>query len=296
MPTHSWDKTEEVAITAGCGPVCPLCNCQEAKVARKEKDGTLVRCAFCSFLYVLPRPTEEELRLRYDSEYFESGDLRTFLEYRRPVFKQCLAALNKLCPDKGRLLDVGCGTGEFLEDAIAEGWRAEGIESSLAAAEFAQTHKKLPVHHAVLENAPFARQSFAVITLLDVLEHLRDPQEELKRVRNLLHKRGIVVVRLPNTNFHLVKCHFCDVFHVPDYGLQMRYHLNHFTPATMKRLLRQTGFEPFRIDVGASETIAHAPWVAPGVKRLYVHVCGLVKAITGLHFGNILVAYGRRID
>jgi 2-polyprenyl-3-methyl-5-hydroxy-6-metoxy-1,4-benzoquinol methylase len=194
------------------------------------------------------------------------------------------------------LLDVGCGTGEFVQDALAQGWDAEGIESSRRAAEFARDRKKLPVAHAVLKNASCTSQSFAVVTFLDVLEHLRDPREEMLRAKRLLREDGIVVVRLPNTNFHLLKCRICDALHVTDHGLQMRYHLNHFTPSTTKKLLRQVGFDPLDIDVGTSETISHAPWASHRVKRLYVGAATWVKSFTGLNFGNILVAYARKIS
>lgn len=275
---------------------CPLCNCEDAQVARTEKDGTLVKCASCSFFYVSPRPTEQELKLRYDEEYFEGGNLDSFLDYRHPVFRQVLARVSKFHLTKRRMLDVGCGTGEFLQDALEEGWEVEGIESSHPAAEFARNKKQLPVHHATLQNAPFAPESFSVITLLDVLEHLRDPREEMLRVWNLLESGGIAVVRLPNTNFHLLKCRICDAMRITDYGLQMRFHLNHFTPATMTTLLQQTGFRPLSIDIGASETIAHSPWASPSVKKLYVAGAQALKAVTGLNIGNILVAYGRKID
>ncbi len=276
------------------GCVCPLCDCAEAHLVRRESDGTLVQCNDCAFLYVSARPTDDDLTLLYDDEYFASEDLSTCLEFRRPVFRQCLTVLDELCADRGRLLDIGCGTGEFLEDARKCGWQAEGLESSRSAAEYARDKKNLPVHHATLQTAPFPLQSFDIVTLLDVLEHLRRPREEMLRVNGLLKKEGIVVVRLPNTNFHLFKCRICHVLRVHDYGLQMKYHLNHFTPATIKKLLRSTGFEPLRVDVGASETIAHAPWLNPQAKRLYVSMASVVKAVTGLHFGNILVAYGRK--
>src|SRR5262249_31066862 len=158
---------------------CPLCNCERATKVRSEKDGTLVRCGECSFLYVAPRPTEEELRLIYDEEYFDGHNLGACLDFRRPVFQQCLKRLAQVCPPKGRLLDVGCGTGEFVQDALADGWQAEGIESSRPAAEFARDQKHLPVRHGVLEQANWPAESFSVVTFLDVLEHLRDPREEM---------------------------------------------------------------------------------------------------------------------
>lgn len=273
---------------------CPLCGGSAAKPVRKEQDATLARCIECSFLHVVPRPTEEQLKALYDDEYFAGEDLASCLDFRRPVFEQCLARLENLCPHRGRLLDVGCGTGEFVEDACSHGWDAVGIESSCLAAEFARDQKRLPVHHAVLQSAPFPAQSFSAVTLLDVLEHLRDPREELYWVRDLLRDGGIVVVRVPNTVFHLIRTRVCDMLRIADQGLQMRYHLNHFTPGTLARLLRTVGFEVLSIEVGAPETKAHAAWASPNAKRLYVKAATALHNVTGWNVGNIMVAYAKK--
>ena len=272
-----------------------MCGCSQARRIRTEKDGTLVRCAECSFLHVVPRPTAEELTALYDDEYFAGHDLASCLNFRRPVFAQCLAKLAKLRPQRGTLLDVGCGTGEFVEDARAAGWNAVGIESSRPAAEFAHEQKHLPVHHATLDHVPFPSASFSAVTLLDVLEHLRDPRQELVAVRNLLRPDGIAVVRVPNTVFHLARTRVCDLLHVADEGLQMRYHLNHFTPRTLAGLLRRVGFEIISVDVGAPETLAHAAWATPSAKRYYVRAATALHALTGVNLGNIMVAYARKV-
>jgi 2-polyprenyl-3-methyl-5-hydroxy-6-metoxy-1,4-benzoquinol methylase len=275
--------------------ICPLCNSVGAKTIRIESDGTLVRCHRCSFMYVYPRPTEEELKLLYDDEYFSGEDLSKCLDFRKPVFQQCLATLKSLSVGQGRLLDVGCATGEFVLEAISWGWQAEGIESSRTAADFARTQKELPVHNADLESAPFPKNTFDVVTLLDVLEHLLHPREEMQRVHSLLRSGGIAVVRVPNTLFHLPKSRLCSALGVNDMGLWMRYHLNHFTPKTLRAMLTEVGFKVLSVDVGAPETKVHAPWAGLGAKRMYVRTANLLQRVTRINVGNIIVAYGQRI-
>jgi 2-polyprenyl-3-methyl-5-hydroxy-6-metoxy-1,4-benzoquinol methylase len=294
MNSDALPSLRRISHEDGGAQVCPLCNGIGAKLVRVEKDGTLVRCDRCAFMYVSPRPTEEELKLLYDDEYFEGEDLSRCLDFRKPVFQQCLTTLKSLAKGQGRLLDVGCATGEFVQEAASWGWQAEGIESSRTAAAFARTQKGLPVHNADLESAPFPQNAFDVVTLLDVLEHLLHPREEIRRVHGLLRPGGVVVVRVPNTVFHLPKARLCRALGVNDMGMWMRYHLNHFTPGTLRALLHDVGFKVLKVDVGAPETKAHAPWAGIGAKRTYVRAAQLLQRVTGFNVGNIIVAYGQK--
>lgn len=273
---------------------CPLCACDARRLVRREAEGTLVRCAECAFCYVSPRPSEEDLRTLYDDEYFDPGELQSCLAFRAPVFAQCLARL-RAYGGRGRLLDVGCGTGEFVAAARAAGWDAEGMEASRRAAQFAREQKGLPVRHATLESAGFAPQTFGVVTLLDVLEHLLDPRAELARVHELLRPGGLAVVRVPNLAFQLARARLSEGLRLRgDAGLDMRCHLNHFTPRTLRQAMRRAGLEVLGIEVGAAESKAHAAWAPWPAKRAYVTLAALLERCSGINLGNIMVAYARR--
>ena len=293
MPTtHEIDPT--IAALARDIQGCPICSTPEFRVVRVEPEGKLVRCRSCRFMYVSPRPTAGELKALYDNEYFSHAELASCLSFRAPVFSQCLRRLDHLVSGGQRLLDVGCGTGEFVAHAISEGWDAVGIESSAMAAEFARVESHLPVQQAVLETAPFPASSCDAVTLLDVLEHLRQPREELARVFALLKPGGVAVVRLPNTLFHLPKARLISRLGISESSLEMRYHLNHFTPETLSRLLRMVGFEVLSIEVGAPETRPHAAWANPRAKRMYVAAATMLHSVTRINLGNIMVAYARK--
>jgi len=287
----------EPTMTTGsiaAGSVCPLCGCNIRNLVRTEPEGQLFQCRECDFFYTYPRPTAGELKALYDVEYFSGEELQSCLSFRAPVFLQCLRRLDSIPTTGRRLLDVGCATGEFIAQALLEGWDAVGIESSTVAAEFARQRKNLPVYHAVLESAPFDSGSFDVVTLLDVLEHLLSPRNQIERVYRLLKPRGITVVRVPNTLFHLPKAKVCESLRLSASSMEMRYHLNHFTPRTLSNLLEATGFEVLAIEVGAAETKAHAAWANPIAKRVYVRAASVLCAVTGLNLGNIMVAYARK--
>jgi 2-polyprenyl-3-methyl-5-hydroxy-6-metoxy-1,4-benzoquinol methylase len=244
---------------------------------------------------VSPRPTALELKALYDDEYFSHDELASCLQFRTPVFDQCLARLLRLVGVNHRkILDVGCGTGEFVAHAISKGWDATGIESSATAARFARNENGLPVHHAVLETELFPTNSFDVVTLLDVLEHLLMPCDEMRRVFALLKPGGVAVVRVPNVVFHLTKARIISRLGISESSLEMRYHLNHFSPRTLTELLRRIGFQMIAVEVGAAETKAHAAWANPNAKRGYVKAAAALRAISGINLGNIMVAYARK--
>ncbi len=274
---------------------CPLCGASGSKFVLGDGARRLQRCIVCGFLYVLPRPSPAELKALYSNEYFTGDDLTPgTLQFRAPVFEQCLGALAKLAPRRGRLLDVGCWTGEFLEAARAAGWTASGIELSTRAARFANTEKELDVRCCTLLEAPWPAGSFDVLTMLDVLEHVIEPLAELSRARTLLKPNGIIVVRVPNAAFHLATTRVCRLLHVPDVGLQMDYHLNHFTPRTLAQALLSTGFEVISLAPGAPEVIAHAAWAPAWAKRAYVNLARAVHRLARAHIENIMVAWARR--
>lgn len=134
----------------------------------------------------------------------------------------------------GTLLDVGCGTGEFLRTMAAAGWAVSGVEPSEAAAGCAQ---ELKVHRGGLEDAGFGPGAFGVITLWQVLEHLPDLNGELGRIRASLKDDGVLIVSVPNIRSLQAAAGGSVWFH-----LDLPRHLWQFSPETLARLLDQAGF------------------------------------------------------
>lgn len=278
----------------GDSPVpCPLCENTTSRHVLSEQGLRLYQCRQCRFLFVVPRPDAEELKRMYSEEYFtgENMDAAT-LNFRTPVFLQCLERLKRVRPERGRLLDVGCWTGDFLEHAQLAGWSVAGLELSTRAAHYAQQNGR-NVRCGTMENICEDAQ-FDALTLLDVLEHMPDPRMELAHARRLLKPGGILVVRVPNTNFHLPKARICSAIRIPDKGLHMRFHLNHFTPTTLGRTLQTSGFKVLTFEVGAPEYIAHTQWATPRAKRAYVHAAQLLHSLVRIHVGNIVAVYATR--
>lgn len=148
-------------------------------------------------------------------------------------------------PSEIRLLDVGCSSGAFLMTACRLGFRAEGVEPSLDAAQTA--HKAgLTVFTGYLEQAQFANQSFDAITLIEIVEHLRDPLTLLRECARILRPRGVVLITTPNAHSWTSRVMGArwSGFNLNDMG----GHISFFSPASMLTLATRCGFSVSRIE------------------------------------------------
>jgi 2-polyprenyl-3-methyl-5-hydroxy-6-metoxy-1,4-benzoquinol methylase len=163
----------------------------------------VVECTGCGWLRQNPRPTIESIGYYYPSDYINftqaiEDEPRFWKrwDHRYGMLKERWA-IERIKP-KGRILDVGCATGNFLREMQRAGWDAVGVEPHPGAADYARQRFGLPVHAGTLREAALPAASFDVITLIDVLEHLHTPWEDLKEVSRILADEGLLVVRIPN--------------------------------------------------------------------------------------------------
>ena len=230
---------------------CNLCGSDRTEPYREGRDrqlgGTerfcLVRCLQCGLIYLNPRPCRDDMARYYPADYepfarlsrYEGGRLARW-SYRRYLDKRCA----KLPKTPGRLLDVGCATGDFLARAREHGWRVQGVEPGQAAAEAARRRYDLDVFTGDLAQAHFPDGHFDAVTLWDVLEHLVDPRVELAEIHRILKPDGLLLIELPNLHS------FDAVLFGPYWiGLDMPRHLYLFPPAALDAFLKQAGFKMF---------------------------------------------------
>ncbi|MBI4431310.1 MAG: class I SAM-dependent methyltransferase [Candidatus Omnitrophica bacterium] len=150
---------------------------------------------------------------------------------------------------KGRILDVGCGTGLELVALREKGWTVRGIELSEKAVSEARRVHGLDVLCGRLKDRLFEPASFDVITFGNSLEHVHSPRLTLVEARRVLDPHGLLVIKVPNIDSWSAK-----IFDTRWFQLDVPRHLYHFTPKTMRELLRRTGFRVIRetFDVGAT--------------------------------------------
>jgi 2-polyprenyl-3-methyl-5-hydroxy-6-metoxy-1,4-benzoquinol methylase len=109
-----------------------------------------------------------------------------------------LGEAGKLIKGRGRLLDIGAGRGELLQAAIEAGWSAVGIEPSASFAEQISRHSQAEVRQDSLEDCHFESESFDVVILSAVLEHLYDPSRTIGEIARILRPGGVLFLDVPN--------------------------------------------------------------------------------------------------
>jgi 2-polyprenyl-3-methyl-5-hydroxy-6-metoxy-1,4-benzoquinol methylase len=156
---------------------------------------------------------------------------------------------------KGKLLDIGCGYGIFLNAARKLGWMVTGVELSRTASEYARNVYKLDIHNGEVESVNHPECHFDVITFWDVLEHVPNPASFLNTVRSLFKKEGLIALSVPNIGSFFAR------FYKGKWGaLRPEQHLWHFNRQSLNQLLFDQGFKPL--------IMAKSPFNGPNFTRL----------------------------
>ncbi|HUJ41812.1 MAG TPA: methyltransferase domain-containing protein [Candidatus Acidoferrales bacterium] len=198
----------------------------------------IVQCSRCGLLYENPREPEEIIETRY--EQVEDAVYEREKEGRVRTYQGMMPAIEKYSSPPGRVLDIGCYLGVFLDVARRRGWQTVGVEPSAWAAQ--RTREQ---GHQVI-NAPLRRSnlpaaSFDLITLWDVIEHLHDPLGQLREIHSLLRPGGAFALTTMDTGSLYAK--MCG----RRWPWYMRMHLYYFTRGTLARMLEEAGFEVLEI-------------------------------------------------
>ncbi len=156
----------------------------------------LIRCTFCGFLTAYPRPSPETIIRLYRSMEDPAYDAEA--PHRRRNFLRILQYVEKhLQVSPGRLLDIGAASGLLLQCARERGWDVYGIEPSTHLAARAQA-RGLPVECTTLEDWDGPSHAFDCITIIDVIEHVLDPESFLKKARLHLRPGGVMCIVTPD--------------------------------------------------------------------------------------------------
>jgi dolichol-phosphate mannosyltransferase len=184
---------------------CPSCGRTQHFFYTTKNGHDLYRCSVCKMFGLHPLPEEVEKKV-YNDHYFTSGEHGFgYVNYdhdkepMRPVFKNYLTKIETKLGKKGKLLDVGAATGFFMKIAQDSGWHTTGVEISPFAARVAH-EKGLKVHHGTLTTISIEEESFDVVTMWDVLEHLTDPENDIVKVHVALRPGGLLLINTPDSS------------------------------------------------------------------------------------------------
>jgi len=246
--------------------LCPACQQKMGKAWRLVKGWNLDKCRSCGMIYANPAPSEKALQRAYAlpekeyNEFFQSGyiDTKTILggnaSWQRKVSNNYLDAIEKLLPARGRMFEIGCGSGIFLEEAQRRGWETTGVDLGDWRAD-PERDRKLNIYNGTLFDVPSTAGSFDVVFMAALLEHLQDPWRHMDAIYKLLKPGGMIyMTSLPNINSWTIRLGVDKWI-----GNHPPAHLLYFNHRTVKLVLRRAGFKKIRVrSYGMSETILEA--------------------------------------
>ena len=240
---------------------CPLCGSADHTALFEKQGFTFVRCEVCRLVFVNPQVREDVVLREYRTA--ETNDLwfdvltsERQLALDREKFAEVLDVLEPY-RGAGRLLDVGCSIGLFLDLARQRGWDGLGIEFAPRALAYARDEYGLEVLDVPLEEAGFESESFDAVGLLSVLEHTNEPRRMLADVGRVLRPGGAAYVVVPN-----VESLACRVLHERARTFDGRNHLVYFSASTLRDCLDRSGFDMPYVTTKVSSLAAVAEHLA----------------------------------
>jgi len=218
---------------------CNLCGSDRHKFVYEMPDRrffrsdffTIVQCEECGLGFVNPRPTLSEIQKYYPAKYYQNPPTKSHERYLDRRFS-AEADFLKLLENGGgrkRLLDVGCGNGEFPRFMIARGWEVEGVEI----AETSQPIADFRVYTHEFDKIPVREPSYDALTAWAVMEHVHDPMAYFRKAGEVVRKGGLFVFLVQNFESVASRHLFCE---------DVPRHLYFFTRGTVKKYLESTGF------------------------------------------------------
>lgn len=234
---------------------CNLCQGQDHKTLYKIANNQIVRCRKCGLIFVNPRPKEEEILKIYENDYFQrksydphSEDFYGYVDYladSKNVVKTFARVYKhiRIYKDQGKLLDIGCALGFFLDLARKNGWEPSGIEPSTYACSYAREKFNLPVMQNTLFDADLPEGAFDLATMFDVIEHFADPLNGLLKVNKCLKDGGLLAITTADADSLLGRLLGPKLEDVR----RANEHLYVFSRKTIKEMLAKCGFEVLRI-------------------------------------------------
>lgn len=228
---------------------CPICQndklvnkmvCEDKAVSGESF--MLVECRNCGTKITSPRPIEEKIKNYYTSKNYVSHTNKAnniintlYKIVRNYTIKQKVNLINKFS-SKGKILDVGCGTGEFLKACLKAGWEITGVEPN----ENAWKNSVMNTDNNFYKDVLLVKnkQSYDVITLWHVLEHLYNPNEIIKKLKSLLKEEGVIIIAVPNYESY-------DAMYYKENwaAYDVPRHLYHFSTSSIKTLTKNNNLK-----------------------------------------------------
>lgn len=274
---------------------CPVgCNSKLEKTNLVLPEGALLRCPQCGQL--ISQCSEDKYWQSMQEFDSPSGTLpnsnsidRRFRRNKKFLTK--ISSSLQSTPANIRLLDVGCSSGSFLDTAVQLGYKAEGVEPAAQAASAAQA-RGLKVRHGLLNEVAYSDGEFDAITLFEVIEHLREPLPLLQECHRVLRPGGILLIGTGNAASWTASAtrETWAYFSIATHG----GHISFFTPDSLKKLTRSTGFSMQHLDTRSVRFCEKGKCAEPSYTLLKIAAEIVNPLATVLGKGEDMAMYLRR--
>ena len=242
--------------------VCPVCSSEDTVEFistydrfNKDLEFKIKKCKDCKFVFLNPRPDANNLGKYYNVDGYDpflSTEKKFSIRDKFYVFLRTInlagkfSKISKLKKKAGKILDIGCATGEFLEKFGNHHWQCTGVEVDENARNIAKSKdiKVYPSVHKIPET-----ETFDVITMWHVLEHVHDLNESIKKITSLLKADGYLVIAVPNIDSYDAQIYGKDWI-----ALDTPRHLYHYSEETITHLMsnyriEMKKFHPLFLDI-----------------------------------------------
>ncbi len=223
---------------------CLICAHLQLTPLPRYNDTHLVKCGKCGFVFARKIPTPQELIKHYEG--YGRNDYLSPITIKR--YHELLDTFEKY-RKTGRMLDVGCGIGYFLDVAKERGWEVHGTEYTDEAVAICRK-KNIPTQQGPLDISNYSEASFDVIASFEVIEHINNPNSEMEKISTLLRSGGLFYCTTPNWSSlsRIMLKQQWTVIVYPE-------HLSYYTVSTLKKLTQKHGFNTIKtITSGFSRT------------------------------------------
>jgi len=228
---------------------CQICESRRIKLIKTDyRENQIYECEGCSVQFMNPVYSDEYLQKYYADFYDAEGAGPEIIKAQQSDNEAKFQFLDKFIKAPGKVLDFGCGNGNFSSYAKSKGWSVVGYDIDAAATQKVSDKLGIKVESGLLEKVDWNATTFDLIHAHHVVEHLKDPVQDLKILRGLLADDGFLYVAVPNINSLSIRVKFF----LEKIGLRRNnigkyydsdHHVFYYSPKSLKRMLEKCGFE-----------------------------------------------------
>ena len=259
---------------------CPICGPAPFRVWMEDGHPTrYVKCLECKTIYASPRASWASRYAWLDSKFGISEHAEDNARIRRPALK-VEAGYIYAHVTEGKLLDVGCDLGDFFEMFPSPDWERYGVELAPSAAAYASEKQAAKVYAGTLKSASFPDNFFDVVTLIDLIYYMDDPNGELEEIFRITKPGGVLAIEAPGQSYQMNRSKGIVPLILDRKWTRLRTnsaYINWYTPTGLNWLLIKNGFTPLEWKL-VSSPIQQTGFRAM-LTRIYVSLMGYCSKI-----------------